>query len=176
VALTGFAATVAALAILLYRMATIDPRHLLVFLVLLAGSFAVEALYRSLTGRRLAEYIDERLRVREENIRRWEEWLPRLAAELRKRLRDAEIYLVGSVARGELRRAHDVDLLVVTRSPPRTREEARRLVEEAKRAAGLTRLHPVDVHFARPEEKERWLRRSGASRRVNHGVEDDERR
>lgn len=170
VALTGFAATVAALSILLYRMAMIDPRQLSVFLALLVGSFVVEALYRSLTGRRLAEYIDERLRVREENIRRWEEWLPRLAREIKARVRDAEIYLVGSIARGELRRAHDVDLLVVTRSPPRTREAAQRLIEEAKRAAGLTRLHPVDVHFARPEERERWLRRSGASRRINHGV------
>jgi len=168
VALTGFAATLAALAVLLYRMATLDPAQLTVFAVLVAGSFLAEALYRSVTGRRIAEYVDEKLREREENIRRWEEWLPRLARELKARVRDAEIYLVGSVARGELHRAHDVDLLVVTRRPPRGRE-ARRLVEEAKRAAGLTRLHPVDVHFARPEEKERWLRHSGASKRLEEG-------
>ena len=129
----------------------------------------MEAAYRSVTGRSLSSYIDERLRIREENIRSWEKWVPRAVEEIRKRLRDAEVYLVGSVARGELHRAHDVDLLVVTRHPPRRREEAKRLVEEVRRAAGLTRLHPLDVHFATPEEREKWLRHSRASKKLAEG-------
>ena len=169
VALTGFAATLVALAILVYRMATIDPRQLTIFLLLVASSFALEAAYRSVTGRSLSSYIDERLRIREENIRSWEKWVPRAVEEIKKRLRDAEVYLVGSVARGELHRAHDVDLLVVTRHPPRRMEEAKRLVEEVRRAAGLTRLHPLDVHFATPEEKEKWLRHSRASKKLAEG-------
>jgi amino acid transporter/predicted nucleotidyltransferase len=172
IALTGAASTFASLLVLLYRMASIDVRQLSVFAALVLGSFLVEALYRSITGRRIAEYVDEKLRMREENIRHWEEWVPRFVRELKAHMREAEVYLVGSVARGELHRAHDVDLLVVTPRPPRSKEEARRIVEEARRAAGLTKLHPLDVHFATPGEKEKWLRHSGAGKRIEPNQRD----
>ena len=165
-ALAGAAATSFSLLILSFRMLEKSPGSLELLALLVAGSFAAEALYRRLKRRRLAEYIDEKLRLREENIRRWEEWLPRLAAEARRVLRDAEVYLVGGVARGELESSHDVDVLIVTRSKPRTRREERELKRELKRRAGLTKLHPVDIHFAAPEEKEKWLRHSRASKKI----------
>ena len=156
----GAAAALFALALLIYRMATMNPGQLAVFAALLMGSFLAELLYRTATGRKLAEYIDERLKRREENIRRWEAWVPKVAEALRRRFRDAEVYLVGSVARGELHAAHDVDILVVTRTPPKSRKEEKRLHEEIRRELRLTKQHPVDIHFARPEEKEHWLRHS----------------
>jgi len=164
-ALTAAAATSTALAILVHHVATTNPDQLTILAAMTAASFTLEAAYRRATGRRLARYIDPTLRLREENIRRWEHWVPKLAEELRKLLRDAEVYLVGSVARGELHRAHDVDLLVATPSPPRGKE-ARRIAEEAKKRAGLTRLHPADIHFATPDKKEHWLKQSRKAKKI----------
>ena len=162
-ALAGTALTSTALAILVYRAWLEDPRSLAVLAAMLLGSFAVEAAYRALTGRRLREYIDEALREREERVASWRSWLPRLAGEIARELRALEVYLVGSVARGELHRAHDVDLLVVAEralSPREARERLRRVMERL----GLdSHTHPVDLHLAAPEERDKWLRRSGAA-------------
>jgi len=150
VTLMGTLLSLTALAVLVYRMATLNPGHLTVLALLIAGSFTVEYLYRRLTGRRLPPYIDERLRLREELIRRWHEWVPQLIEHLRSLLHDAEVRLVGSIARGEVEKAGDVDILIVTRRPL-TREEARKIVNEAVRRLGLPEDHPVDVHILHEE-------------------------
>lgn len=169
ITLAGFAGALAALAIMLYRMAVTAPTQIIIFAVMLVGSFAAEYIYYKLTGRRLSSYIDYKLELRERNVRKWERWLPRFVRALRRRIKDAEVYLVGSVARGEYEVAHDVDVLVVTRTRL-ARKELEKIIEEAEREAGLVkRIHPVDVHVAAPEEKEKWLRRSRAYRRIEEG-------
>ncbi|ALL00304.1 amino acid:proton symporter, ABT family [Pyrodictium delaneyi] len=160
VAGAGALATVMALALLIYRTATLDPRQVTVFILLLAGSFTVEYVYRVLTGREIAEYIDYKLHLREENIRNWATWVPRIVAVIVRRFHDAKVYLVGSVARGELHRAHDVDVLVVTSRTPRTRREAEEEARRIREEAGLTPQHPLHIHFARPGEEKRWLEHS----------------
>ncbi len=161
----GTILSVVALAILLYRMAVLNPRAILLFATLLGGSFITEYLYRRATGRRLPEYVDERLRERERLKREWEAWLPKLAREIRRVLGEVEVYLVGGIARGEIEESHDVDLLVVTkkRLPP---EKIEKHIREAVRAAGLTPLHPIDVHVTHEEEKEKHLRKSGKYKRL----------
>lgn len=143
-----------ALGILVYRMATIDPRQLTVFVALLTGSFAIEYVYRSATGRRLSEYIDWRLREREELLEKWEEWVPRVASLLKEAFREIEVYLVGSIARGERERAGDVDILVIV-GPGVDASRIRAAIEEARRKLGLPEHHPLDVHIVTGKEKPR---------------------
>lgn len=150
----GTLLSAAALAILVFRMATIDPRQLTVFTALLAGSFLLEYIYRSVTGRRLAEYIDWRLREREELLEKWEEWVPRIASFLKEAFKEIEVYLVGSIARGEKEKAGDVDLLVVV-GPGIEAGRIRAAVEEARRRLGLPEHHPLDIHIITSEEKPR---------------------
>ncbi len=163
--LLGTLLSVAALLIMLYRMIVLDREAVALFVSLLAGSILVELLYRKITGRTMPRYVDERLRAREELKERWEEWVPRLASELRRVFREAEVYLVGGVARGDLEGSHDVDLLVVTRERL-SEEEIRRRLEAARKAARLTPYHPADIHVTTPEEKEKHLARSRAYKRV----------
>jgi len=153
ITLAGAVLSVAALIVLVYRMAQLNPSHLIVLAALIAGSFTIEYLYRRLTGRRLPRYVDERLREREELIRRWQEWVPELIRHLREALGDVEVRLVGSLARGEIERASDVDILVVARRPLEPRE-VRRVVDEIVEKLGLPRHHPVDVHVARKDASE----------------------
>ncbi|AKG91470.1 Amino acid transporter [Geoglobus ahangari] len=151
------AVNLAALLILLYRMIELSPRNLEVLATLIAASFAVEFAYRSLTGRKIEKYVDDRLREREENIRNWESWIGRVVDRVAEKFEDAEVYLVGSVARNEIHKASDVDLLVLTENLP-SREEKDRVVAELKE--GLTKQHPVHIHFVHSRDRDMALRKA----------------
>ncbi len=153
----GAVLTLAALIILVYRMAETDVRNLVVFTCLIVASLIVEAFYRAITGRRLEEYLDAKLKVREENLRSWHRWIDRVISSILDIFEDAEVYLVGSIARGETSRTHDVDLLVLTNNPPAKDKE---IVRELKRKANLTPQHSVDIHFANKQKKDEVLRRA----------------
>jgi len=151
--LAGAAASLASLAVLLYHTATTSPGEAALFAALLVGSFASEALYRLLTGRRISRYVDPLLAEREELKRRWEAWAPRVVEALKSILGEFEAYLVGGMARGEEESSHDVDILVVAGKPL----HPRRLEEATRSLAGLPRHHPLHIHTATPEEARRIL-------------------
>ena len=58
----GIVSILTALAVLVYRVAVTDFRQLYILLALISGSFIVEIVYQGITGRRIAEYINEKLR------------------------------------------------------------------------------------------------------------------
>ncbi len=166
IVLLGVLLTLVALGTLLYRMFLLSPSSLAIFGGLVALSFALEGLYRLATGRELAPYMDDRLRRREENLKRWESWIGLVLHRVRERFKDAEVYLVGSLARQEPAQTHDVDLLVVTAHPP-TQREADRVAGDLTR--DLTRQHPVHFHFVHRDQKEAALRRAGQYRPLQSG-------
>jgi len=51
-------------------------------------------------------------------VREWRRWVPRVVRAVKELWPEAEVYLVGSTARGESIGSSDVDLLVVLESPP----------------------------------------------------------
>ncbi len=111
------------------------------------------------TGKRLREYVDEELRLREEHVRRYREWLPRVVAAILRLHPGARVYLVGGAARGELEKSHDIDVLVVTKGAPR----GRRALEEQEaiaREAGLPPSHPLHLHYVEPEEEREALKKA----------------
>jgi amino acid transporter len=164
-ALLASALSSVALAILIYNQLRTSLAPVEVFLLVLALSFIAEVLVRGLTGRRIHEYVDELLKVREELVREWEAWVPRFVRELSSVLGRAEFYLIGSVAREERERSHDIDILVVVERKLGLRE-GREAVSRALRRAGLSDRHPVHVHFATKEEAEEYLKRSKKYRRL----------
>jgi|GEM_PF-46124 len=151
--------TFSALAVLVYRMAISDASSLLVFIALVVASFLFEFAYKGLTGREISEYLDRKLGEREKNIREWERWVYKAVERLKEDFKDAEVYLVGSVARDEIERANDVDILVLTSNPPR-REEKLAVTEKIKDKINLTPQHCIDVHFEHRKRKEEALKRA----------------
>jgi hypothetical protein len=153
----GTILTLTALSILTYRMAQIDIGNLMIFAGLIAISFLLEAVYRSITDRKIKTYVDVRLRKREENLKNWHRWIDVVIYHVVEAFEDAEVYLVGSIARGELHKANDVDLLVLTVNPP----PKKKVVEkDLKRKAGLTPLHSIDIHFEDKKMKSAALNRA----------------
>ncbi len=154
----GVIMTTAALLILIYRMLQSNPTNLAIFATLIAASALTEIIYRSATGRKIEEYVDRNLKMKEEYLKNWEKWIGHAVNCILETFHDAEVYLVGSIARNEFYRSHDVDLLVITGSPPENREEA---IEDIKRMAGLSKHHRLDVHFVHSSEREKALKRAG---------------
>ncbi len=124
----GAALSLVALSILVFRMFEENPTDLLILLALILCSFAIELAYRATTGRELEEYVDYRLRVREDMIRRWSEWIEDV-------LKHVKAEIVGSVVKGDFDRAHDVDIVVKGKHD-------RKIVEDLKR-----RYPVLDIHF-----------------------------
>lgn len=155
----GATLTLTALIILVYRMAETDVRNLMVFACLIVASLLIEAAYRAITGRKIEEYLDIRLRRREENLKNWQRWIDSIVNSIVDAFVDAEVYLIGSIARGDIKKANDVDLLVLTTNPP-LRDRRISITKELKQKAKLTPQHSVDIHFANKQRKKEALRQA----------------
>ena len=157
-ALGGAVLSLVALSILVWRMYQLDPRQLTVFAGILAGSILVEAVYRGVTRRRLPSVVDPRLAERESILGNWEEIVGRVASSIKRVVRDAEVFIIGSHARGEPQKAGDIDILVVT---PRklTREEEDMVRSAVERDLGLPPHHPVHLHVASKDEAAKYKHR-----------------
>ena len=163
----GALLSLAALLILMYRIAMTALISLAVFAGLIAGAFFVELAYRKIKGREIGEYVDTWLCKREEGIRNWSDWVYSAVECIEDIFEDAEVYLVGSVARGEFSRAGDVDLLVLTDNPP-PRLKRLKVLREIKQRAGLGPEHSIDVHFAHRQRKAEALKRARYCRLLKH--------
>ena len=157
--LLGAILTFSALLILLYKIVESGIENLTVLAILVLASLSIEVVYRYLTGRRIEEYLDLRLMEREENIRNWQKWVDNVVESIADAFEDAEVYLVGSIARGEIEKANDVDLLVLTKTPPDKRLE-KEIKRKIKAKARLTPQHSVDIHFGDKRIKDEELRRA----------------
>ncbi len=81
-------------------------------------------------------------------VRRWREWIPRLARAAAEVLGEgAQVYVFGSAAEGGLTAASDVDVLMVADAIPDDFSDLERLKERIEREAGLPRGHPFELHL-----------------------------
>jgi len=95
-------------------------------------------------------------------VKEWREWAEKICKAVREMFPDAEVYVIGSVARGEAVAASDVDLLIaLPEVPERALERARIIVEIEDRAGLPWGGHPFEFHLATKEEAKVWLERSG---------------
>ena len=93
------------------------------------------------------DYVDT-LIERAKMLRDWkrhEETITRVAREL---LPDAEVYVFGSIVRGEAVGGSDVDVLIKSDMLPRGNLERARIKIEIENKCGLPLYHPFEIHFA----------------------------
>ena len=154
VPLIGAVVSFVAFLILIFKMVEKDIASVYIFSTMIIGCFLLEYAYRLATGRRMELFVDSNLKNRMVNLANWEKWVKKFADELVKLVEDAEVFIVGSHARGEREKAHDVDLLIFTEE----RDESK--FEKAKRNAGLTKVHPLHLHVESKRRKEIALRRA----------------
>ncbi|MFQ6076916.1 MAG: nucleotidyltransferase domain-containing protein [Candidatus Bathyarchaeia archaeon] len=101
------------------------------------------------------------LRSRAKMVRDWRIWVGRIADAAEQTLPDVEVYVVGSVVRGDWVGGSDVDILLVSRNLPEGmlgRAEIRSQVEDG---AKLPAVHPFEIHLVSPGEAEAHFRKAG---------------
>ncbi len=90
-------------------------------------------------------------------LREWRKWSEKRAVIVREILADAEVYVIGSVARGEAVAASDLDILVVSEKIPDNPRERSKLKAVIEERARLPLHHPIQLHLVKPGEKKRYL-------------------
>ena len=102
----------------------------------------------------LARLVYEKCKEYFDNGRLYAKRIKEIAREA---LGEAEVYVFGSILRGE---AHpmlsDVDILIVSRNAPSDNDERARIMARIKREIG--ELNPFEIHMATPREYE-WYKR-----------------
>ena len=87
----------------------------------------------------------------------WKRHLPSLLGAVRKILPEAEVYIFGSVLRGELTANSDIDVLIVSKSSlGRERFKVATAIEEQLEAPTI-----FEFHFANEEEMDWYKRHAG---------------
>ncbi len=158
ISFAGALMAIAAFSILTLRMAEENLQALAVMISFIAASFLFEWAYRWYTGRKIGGYIDRKLIEREKNLRNWDKWIPVVVDEIGKRYSDSEVYLVGSLARGEAEKTSDVDLLVLTDAVEKGEKEG--ITRDIKKKLELTPQHCLDLHFEKKRFRDEALKKA----------------
>ena len=100
------------------------------------------------------------LPLRYEYLLKWEEISAKIANAVRKLLPDAQVGVFGSIITGEFTGASDIDLIIVSKHIPKKALDRAELELKILELAGIPDEVPVEIHFATPEELERWWLRA----------------
>jgi predicted nucleotidyltransferase len=104
----------------------------------------------------MEEYIDimiERARI----VREWKVYVERIA-KAAKELMPAEVYVFGSVVKGEATGGSDVDILIKSSNLPKSNLERAGIKVRIEEMAGLPAYHPFEIHLADDDEMEWYFR------------------
>lgn len=100
-------------------------------------------------------------------IREWKTWVDKLASATKRLLPDAEVYVIGSIARGEAIASSDVDVLIITSKAPEKPRDIAELKTRIEEEAGLPLHHPIEMHIVNPREGEEYLRKTRTYIRIS---------
>lgn len=101
----------------------------------------------------------ESILKRREMLGEWRIWVGKIATVARSILRDTEVYVIGSIARGDYVGSSDVDIVIVSPNTPNGalgRAEVKALIEKM---LDLPHYHPFEIHLLKPEEAVHYLSR-----------------
>ncbi len=101
------------------------------------------------------------LRKRAEMVKNWRRWTEKIAEAVEEVIPEAEVYVFGSVVRGEAVGGSDVDILIMVDKLPRGFLGRAGIKESIVERAGLPYYHPFQIHLATREEAKSYLEKAG---------------
>ncbi len=103
--------------------------------------------------------LPELWKERAEIVRKYKEWLPKIANAAREVLGDVDVYLFGSVAEGKAAVSSDIDIMIVTHREDIARGRKRaEVIAEIEERVGLPFVHPFEFHLMTEKEFRKWMR------------------
>jgi amino acid transporter len=126
------------------------PESLASSTVVLVLTLLFEVVYRFFTKVRLSEYIDWRLKEREELIRNYEDFIIKLKNVIKEKYDNAEIYLTGNLVKKSKEKIGHIHIVILTE---RLLHEIEEEIEDILKNLNLKKYHPVCITFLKKEEK-----------------------
>lgn len=93
-------------------------------------------------------------------VKEWRVWVERIARVAKELIPDVEVYVIGSIVRGDYVGGSDVDVLIVSRSIPEKPFERARIKVLIEERLNLPYYHPFELHLLRPREAELYLKKA----------------
>ncbi len=93
-------------------------------------------------------------------LKEWRTWVRRIADVVKELIPNAEVYVIGSVVRGDYVGGSDVDVVVVSSSIPEDIAKRARIKVLIEERLKLPYYHPFEIHVLKPEEVSTYLRRA----------------
>lgn len=97
---------------------------------------------------------------RSQLLKEWKILIHRIVTVIKETIPETEVYVIGSVVRGDSVGGSDVDILVVSRHIPDKPIERAKLKAVIEEKLGLPYYHPFEIHLLRPSEVEYYLEKS----------------
>ncbi|WP_029520219.1 APC family permease [Persephonella sp. IF05-L8] len=133
-----------------YNLKT-NPSALSSSIVVLVLTLLFEITYRFFTKVRIKEYVDWRLKEREEFIQNYENFLDEVINKVKKEFKNTEIYITGNILKGKEKASH-INLLFVMDNNV---QEPKAKKHEIIKKLGIKSSHPVTIKVLSPKEKEK---------------------
>jgi len=95
-----------------------------------------------------------------EMLKEWRTWAGKVTRAAERILPESEVYVLGSVVRGDYTGGSDIDILIVSDQIPLgllRRAEMKSSIEEE---ANLPLTHKIQIHLTRRSEAENYIRRT----------------
>jgi len=154
-ALGAGACLISAVVLVAHNMKT-APDSLKSSMVVILATGLFEIVYRAVTKRRLAKFIDWRLQDKEEFLDNFERYLEPILKAVETHFKGAEVYLLDELARGERKAANKLHIGVKL-NKRLTKSQQEEGEANIKQTAGLKPHHPLKVSFITPEEDDKLM-------------------
>ena len=92
-----------------------------------------------------------------EMIRNHKEYLKRIDKNIKLVLKEAQIFLFGSIIEGNLVAASDIDILIIADIPKKHLKRAE-IIADIEEKSGLPLSHPFEFHLLTQEEFDKWIK------------------
>lgn len=103
----------------------------------------------------------ETLRSRAEIVKDWKVSAKKIANAAKTLMPDAEVYVFGSVIRGDATGGSDVDMLIVSQNISEKALEQAKIKVEIEEMAGLPLYPPFEIHLATKDKSKQYFAVAG---------------
>ena len=97
----------------------------------------------------------ERMIKAKEMIKNYKEYLKIINKNIKLVLKDAQVYLFGSILEGNLVAASDIDILIIADVPKKHLKRAE-IIAKIEEKSGLPLSHPFEFQLLTQEEFDTW--------------------
>jgi len=143
---------ISVLVLIIHNLKT-APSSLKSSMIVIFATLIFEFFYRLITKRRLSDFIDWKLREKEEFLDNFENYLDPILKAIETHFKGAEVYILDDLAMGKRKSANKLHIGVKVKEKM-TQQQKEQGEQTIKESAGLKPHHPLKVSFITPDDED----------------------